>query len=157
MQVVATHTDAVEELLIEEHAAVPRECSGFSLRTLTGAQFRSIAASVHPQGIIAVVRIPPDCYQTTLPPDPGNRIVLLEDIQDPGNVGTMIRNAAAFGCSGVLLSRQCADPFGPKAVQSSAGAVLVPWIRRGDHYLDAVVALKKKGFRLYGADGLAPA
>lgn len=50
------------------------------------------------------------------------RLVALEKIQDPGNVGTIIRSAASFGFDGVLLV-DCADPFGPKAVRASMGAV----------------------------------
>lgn len=50
--------------------------------------------------------------------------VALDAVQDPGNVGTIVRLAAAFDCSGVLLLPGCADPFGPKAIRSSVGAVL---------------------------------
>lgn len=51
------------------------------------------------------------------------RILLAENMQDPGNVGTMIRTAAAFGFDGILLAGACADPWGPKAVRASMGAV----------------------------------
>lgn len=50
--------------------------------------------------------------------------VALDAVQDPGNVGTIVRLAAAFDAAGVLLLPGCADPFGPKAVRSSAGAIL---------------------------------
>ena len=50
--------------------------------------------------------------------------VALDGVQDPGNVGTIVRLAAAFDAAGVLLLPGCADPFGPKAIRSSAGAVL---------------------------------
>ncbi|HEY0142380.1 MAG TPA: RNA methyltransferase [Thermoanaerobaculia bacterium] len=50
--------------------------------------------------------------------------VALDGVQDPGNVGTIVRLAAAFDASGVLLLPSCADPFGPKAIRSSVGAVL---------------------------------
>ena len=50
--------------------------------------------------------------------------VALDGVQDPGNVGTIVRLAAAFDASGVLLLPGCADPFGPKAIRASAGAVL---------------------------------
>ena len=51
------------------------------------------------------------------------RILLAENMQDPGNVGTMIRTAATFGFDGILLAGACADPWGPKAVRASMGAV----------------------------------
>jgi TrmH family RNA methyltransferase len=50
--------------------------------------------------------------------------VALDGVQDPGNVGTIVRLAAAFDAAGVLLLPGCADPFGPKAIRSSVGAVL---------------------------------
>jgi RNA methyltransferase, TrmH family len=50
--------------------------------------------------------------------------VALDGVQDPGNVGTIVRLAAAFDAAGVLLLPGCADPFGPKAIRASAGAIL---------------------------------
>lgn len=50
--------------------------------------------------------------------------IALDGVQDPGNVGTIVRLAAAFDAAGVLLLPGSADPFGPKAIRSSAGAIL---------------------------------
>lgn len=51
------------------------------------------------------------------------RIILLENMQDPGNVGTIMRTAKAFGMDGMILAGQCADPYNPKSVRASMGAV----------------------------------
>ena len=62
--------------------------------------------------------------------------VALDGVQDPGNVGTIVRLAAAFDAAGVLLLPGCADAFGPKAIRSSAGAILsVPVARISTHEL----------------------
>ena len=75
-------------------------------------------------------------FTVPIPEEPGpvfGRVLLAENMQDPGNVGAMIRTAAAFGFDGVLLAGTCADPWSPKAMRSSMGAVfrLKLWERSG--------------------------
>ena len=113
---------------------------------------KSISSNIVSQGITAVVQLPVDTYTDTLPQDAGPRVLLLEDIQDPGNVGTLIRTAAAFDYSGIVLTDKCADPFSPKCIQSTAGTVLSLWIRRTAAYLDLIDDLKERGFVLAAAD-----
>lgn len=69
--------------------------------------------------------------------------IALDGVQDPGNVGTIVRLAAAFDAAGVLLLPGCADAFGPKAIRSSAGAVLHVPVAKITHaeLLDARVRL----------------
>ncbi len=100
----------------------------------------------------ALVRLPSDTYTDMLPVQEETRILLLEDVQDPGNVGTLIRTAAAFDYSGIILTDKCADPFSPKCVQSAAGSMLSLWIRRTASYLDLVDELKRRGQVLVAAD-----
>ena len=80
----------------------------------------------------------------------GDRLLLAEDLQDPGNVGTLIRTANAFGFDGVILAGACADPLGPKAVRASMGAVFRRrvWSLTG---AEAVRALKAQGIPLIAA------
>jgi TrmH family RNA methyltransferase len=125
---------------------------GHPSRMVSERQMESICSTRTPQGVLAVVRLPMETYSDELPDDIGDRILLLEDVQDPGNVGTLIRTAAAFGFSGVVLTLNCADPMAPKCVQSSAGAVLSLWLRRTAQYLDLVTDLKGRGYRIVAAD-----
>jgi TrmH family RNA methyltransferase len=148
-QVAAEHPSSIDELLVDERMEERDEFASFPLRVVTESQLRKIALSRQPQGIIAVLRIPPDIYSDKIPTSHGERIILLEDVQDPGNVGTLIRTAAAFGFSGVILSTGSADPLAPKTAQASAGALFQPWIRRTDNYLDLVRQLMKQKYRLY--------
>ncbi len=139
---------------IVEILAVPgqRPIGRYPHRTLTPEQFKRVAATQTPQGVLAVVRIPPE-VESHRPPHPvGDRLLLLEDIQDPGNVGTLIRTAAAFGFSGAVLSAKCADPFSPRVVQATAGSVLSLWLRRTGRYLETVDILRGQGFCLAAAD-----
>lgn len=74
-------------------------------------------------------------------------IVALDRVQDPGNVGTIIRLAAAFDAAGVALLEGCADPYGPKAIRSSVGAILsVPVVKT------TIGELAATGLPMYAAD-----
>jgi len=101
---------------------------------------------------MAVVRLPVDIWSDCLPDDTGNKILLLEDIQDPGNVGTLIRTAAAFDFSGAVMSENCANPLSPKCVQAMAGTVLSIWLRRTVNYLELVKKLGKRGYAIAATD-----
>jgi TrmH family RNA methyltransferase len=76
----------------------------------------------HPQGVLLVVREPRDPLGT-LSGSEAPRILLLDGIQDPGNAGTLIRAAQAFGIDGVFALDGTVDPFNPKVVRASAGAL----------------------------------
>ncbi len=149
-QIMNVQPDEITEILaINEPPAAYR---GYPVRRLTESQFRYVSSIRTPQGIMAVVRIPEGIYSARLPQDPGKRILLLEDIQDPGNVGALIRTAAAFDYSGVILTRKCADPLSPKCSQSTAGTVLSLWLRRTAQYLAMVRSLRQEGYRLITAE-----
>jgi tRNA G18 (ribose-2'-O)-methylase SpoU len=85
-------------------------------------------------------------------PDDARLVVVLVDLVDVDNLGTMARNAAAFGADALLLSPRCADPFYRKAVRTSVGAVLSLPIVRATHWPADLLALRERpGFRLVGA------
>ena len=154
-QIISSHPDEIIEIItIEEPLPVYRN---YAVRLVTESQLRSICLTRTPQGTMAVVRLPVDMSADHLPEDAGNKVLLLEDIQDPGNVGTLIRTAAAFDFSGVIMTENCADPLSPKCVQATAGTVLSVWLRRTRRYLELTRALRKSGYTLVAAelDGVA--
>ncbi len=149
-QIMTSHPDEIVELIAtEEHVSLYGQ---YPVRIATRKQFQSICFTKTPQGAMAVVRQPAGIYTDRLPGTVGHHILLLEDIQDPGNVGTLIRTAAAFMYSGVMLSDQCADPLSPKSVQAAAGTMLSVWMRRTGGYLDLVKTLKDRGYLVVSAD-----
>lgn len=82
------------------------------------------------QGVFGVFQTPQHGWECIRP---GGRFLALERVQDPGNVGTLIRSAAAFGFDAVLLADGCASPFAPKTLRASMGAaVRVPVVAVGD-------------------------
>ncbi len=97
-----------------------------------------------PQGILFTCRIP----EKGLSPD-GARYVVLEGVQDPGNIGAVLRTARAMGYDGVYLLPGCADPCGPRAVRASMGAVFQIPVSETDY--GEVEELKQRGVELYAA------
>lgn len=83
---------------------------------------KRICQTETPQGIAALVKKPQWSWDKIIAED--SLLLLLDRISDPGNMGTIIRTAWAFNVDGILLSRGCADPFGPKVVRSTMGGIL---------------------------------
>ena len=80
----------------------------------------SLCDTKTPQGVLFLCRTP----ELSLPEKlTGSRYLVLDGVQDPGNVGTVWRTADAFGADGLILLGGCADPFSPKVVRSTMGAV----------------------------------
>lgn len=94
-----------------------------------------------PQGIAAVVGMR-DAPMT------GKRLVALDGVQDPGNVGTIIRTADAAGFDGVLLSGQCADVYSPKVLRATMGSLFHVPVRVTGDLPGALRALRAEGFRV---------
>jgi RNA methyltransferase, TrmH family len=84
--------------------------------------FQQAADTESPQGILAIAELP-DWSGFT--PDEANPLILIVDqVRDPGNLGTLIRSSRGAQCSVVLVGRNSADPYSPKVVRASAGSVL---------------------------------
>lgn len=149
-QIAQSHPESIIEILSTDER--PRGLDRYPWRVLSRKQFDSVSQTETPQGMMAIIRLPEDVDSGRIPESPGERILLLEDIQDPGNVGTLIRTAAAFDFSGVILTRKSADPFSPKCAQASAGSLLSLWIRRTIDHMEMVDRLKGSGYGLLVAD-----
>lgn len=80
----------------------------------------SISPTKSPQGVLFTCRMPESELPETLP---GERYVVLDGVQDPGNVGTVLRTLDAFDFDGLILLEGCADAFSPKTVRSTMGAI----------------------------------
>lgn len=90
-------------------------CEDVPLALLDDALFRPLSELKTPNGLLALVNIPPPAKQEA------NFILLLEDIQDPGNLGAILRSAAAAGCDALFLSPGCADAWSPKVLRAGMG------------------------------------
>jgi TrmH family RNA methyltransferase len=122
----------IEGLLVsDELAADPRggavqtlaEARGLPVQAVSRAHFESAASTESPQGVLAVARIP--AARLSDPPAGPARYLMLDALQDPGNVGTIVRTAAALGVTATVALPGTVDLFNAKVVRSSMGALFV--------------------------------
>lgn len=112
---------------------------GAPVERVDDGELGAVADTDHPQGVLLVCRQPDD---PGLPRVPGLYLVL-DAVQDPGNVGTLVRAAVAFGLDGVVALDGTADPWGAKAVRASTGLVFRIGVTRQDaeSTMDALASL----------------
>lgn len=109
---------------------------------VTEEQMKKLTDTVTPQGILCVVRQPSYTVEDIIN-HPGQRLIMiLEDIQDPGNLGTIFRTAEGAGASGIIMTKGCADLFNPKVVRSTMGSIYrVPFFVTDD--IEQTISLVK--------------
>jgi len=111
--------------------------------------FEALSDAETPQGIAAEIDIPETAAR------PGDH-VFLEGIQDAGNVGAILRSAAAFGVSTVVLDRACADPWSPKVLRAAMGGHFALSIRQVDALHAEVERFRGQVACTVARDGAAP-
>ena len=121
------------------------------LRRITGFRFH--------RGCLALGERPEDGSDDgELPPvGPGRPLVALEGVSDPDNVGSIFRNAAAFGASGVVLSPACADPLYRKAIRTSMGTTLQLPFRVAREWPGTLGRIREAGARIVALTPAEPA
>ncbi len=139
-EAVTSGAKIVSCFLEEGFAFTPPE--GAIMYTVTRAVLESLCESQTPQGIVAVVQTPdltpPDVY-------PYGLVVVLDGVQDPGNVGAIVRSADAFGAVGLLVSPACADVFAPKTLRAAMGSTYHLSVWQGE-LLPELIKLRGQGF-----------
>lgn len=94
---------------------------GLNYFEATPTQIEQISDSKSPQGIICVAKIPE--LKDKVHPETTKTLLVLDRLADPGNMGTIFRSALWFGIQDILLGPDCVDPYSPKVVRSSMGAI----------------------------------
>jgi len=107
LNAAALRDDEVESLL--------KRLDGVNITQLDDKLFAQLSELKTPSGILALIDLPHPSVKTS------HFALLLEDIQDPGNLGSMLRSAAAAGCDAVFLSQGCADAWSPKVLRAAMG------------------------------------
>jgi len=120
-------------------------------KRLSQELFKEVSDTESPQGILAVCKIPEE-IELEAWYDKQGLLVAFDRIQDPGNLGTMLRTAAWFGATGLLLGKGTVDLFNPKVVRSTAGAVgSLPWTT--GELTDILHHLESSGWQTLLLDG----
>ena len=104
----------------EKFASLAEKMAGAEVYSVNEAVLGAVCTTKTPQGIVLALRIPETFPDPATLPFP---LLALDGVQDPGNVGTMLRTADAAGFGGALLGAGTADPFSPKVVRGSMGSV----------------------------------
>lgn len=138
---------ALRTVICSEGVDLPDLPDGVRLVQVPADVMCSISPAETPQGVLSVCGMEPAVLPEQLT---GRRYAVLDGVQDPGNVGAILRSADAFGADGLFLVNACADLYNPKTVRATMGAVFrCPVWTCTPEELSAL--LKKSGLPLYGA------
>lgn len=118
--------------------------------TVSGEVFRKMSDTKTPQGILCVIRRPEYALEQMVN-RPSPLLVVLESLQDPGNLGTILRAGEAAGITGVIMGGETADIFHPKTIRATMGSVFrVPFVQV-ESLKEALEKLKRRNIRIYAA------
>ena len=136
----------VKTALFSEGVDIPELPGSVRAVRVSEELMRSVSPMETPQGALFTVALPETKLPETLA---GKHYLVLDGVQDPGNVGTILRTADAFDCDGVFLVNTCADLFNPKTARATMGAIF----RREAYSVtpeELFALLQKSGVPLYG-------
>ncbi len=136
----AIKLDIVKEIITEEE----REWSGIPVYVVTKDILKKISNLECAPKMMAVVKI-------VNAKEIKGRVLILDHIQDPGNLGTMLRSAVAFGFNSIILSEDTVDVYNDKVIRASEGMIFKLNIVRGN-IKDIIKELKKNNYTVYGTD-----
>lgn len=112
--------------------------------------FSQMSDTQTPQGILCLVKMPAYSLKEVLD-HPSPLLLVLEDLQDPGNLGTIIRTAEGAGVTGILLSKNTVDLFNPKTIRSTMGSVYRMPFLYVDDLCQVLPELKRRSIRTFAA------
>ena len=115
---------------------------------LPGHVFASLSDAKTPQGVAAVVGRRPRARAGAPEEAPGPHLIALDGVQDPGNVGTILRTADAAGASGMLLGPDCADLFAPKTLRATMGSIFRVPLFFPESLPSALLRLRDQGYAI---------
>ncbi len=125
------------------------EIARFNCIYVTEKVFDLLTDVANPQGILAVVEKNNNIQEINYNQD---LILILDNVQDPGNLGTIMRTADSVNLKQIIVSKGCGDVYNPKVVRSTMGAIFRVEILEKENLEDAIKEIKKHGFKTMATD-----
>ena len=123
----------------------------YDFEMVSDAVYKQMSDTKTPQGIMAIVKMLDYKMEDLMSKDRMPLIVVLENIQDPGNLGTIVRSAEGAGATGILMSKDTVDIYNPKVIRSTMGSLFrMPFMYSDDIILD-VRKLKNNNIKIFAA------
>lgn len=121
-----------------------------SYEIIQDSLFKKISDTSTPQGVLALVQAP-EYHLKNIIKNPKSNLLLLENIQDPGNLGTMVRTAEGAGFNGIVLSRDSVDMLNPKVIRATMGAIYrMPYVYV-DNFEETLKQIQNNNISIYAA------
>lgn len=135
----------IKYLIIGQDFKIDIPTGDFEIIHTTEKIFKKISDTISPQMIMAIIKIPR--YEESNYIKENGVYVIADNVQDPGNLGTIIRTADAFGISAVFTVNNCVDVFNPKVLRATMGSIFhIPVIATSSQIL---LKLKRKGIKVF--------
>ncbi len=138
----------VTEGFLEKHR---EKMEGYRYEVISDAVCRHLSDTKTPQGIIALVKQSDKSLEEILSIEENPIFMVLENLQDPGNLGTIIRTSEGAGVTAVIMNQQTVDPYNPKVIRSTMGAIFRVPILIVPDLKETVELLKERNISVYAA------
>lgn len=123
---------------------------GLKVEILSDKVFSHVSDTKTPQGILCIVKQKKTKLEEIFAQNPAH-LMILDNLQDPGNLGTIVRTAEGAGVSGIILSKDCVDIYNPKTIRSTMGSIYrMPFLYVED-LKNTIDEVKKQGIKVYAA------
>lgn len=140
----------ISESFSDTNPDIIKKLTGYECELVSDQVFKSISDTMTPQGILCLVKIPHYSLEQLLDQE-NTHLLILEDIQDPGNLGTMFRTGEGAGATGIIMSRNTVDLFNPKTIRSTMGSIYRMPYYVAEDLGETISDLKEKGIHTYAA------
>lgn len=139
----------VSESFLKEPEA-EKLLAGSAYEAVSDAVFKSVSDTQTPQGILSLVQMPQYGLSSLLQGE-RTHLLVVESVQDPGNLGTMLRTGEGAGITGIIMNKTTVDLFNPKTIRSTMGSIYrVPYYVTDD-LAGTIQELKRQRIRVYAA------